>query len=493
VTATFQGSSKTFSLSLSPGLVSYSIACTPDLSSAGVVNCTTSLSEPAPANGVSVSLQSNSPRLRVPVQIQIPGGARSAQFTAGVPASDQDAVVEISAAVQGSVSTTDLSIAGIRPTALTCSPKTIQAGDSFSCAVSLNSPNIPQNASLTVSSNSPNLKTPNSMAMRPGQTQLSFTVLTERHAKQQTAAVAVEFGSTAVTDTVAVTPAAGPVLSLPPQQLTAPGKAVAFTVSAADPDGLPVTLSAAGLPAGAAFDATTGNFTWTPGKDYAFARNATQTIPFTATNSANASSTGEVSIEVGSGKPAIADLRNAASQASHSGCSPGAVASLVGQWLAASDSAVADPSGDSILLGGTGIKINGSYAPVLYASATRVDFLCPDANPGTSLEISAEIGGVDTEPWQTTIESPAPGVYSADGSGSGQGMVAIAGTSLPARIRSCPATGQPAEPGDTISILATVSLHPRAPLFYRSRSRAIMRYPTRWKPCRGWQGSTESM
>ena len=254
------------------------------------------------------------------------------------------------------------------------------------------------------------------MMTRPGQDQLSFTVFSDRYAKQQTAAVAVQLGLTTATDAVALMPATAPVLSLPPQQLTAPGKISAFTVSAVDPGGLPVTLSAAGLPAGAAFDPITGNFIWTPRKSHSQPRNAlevgrvepvlgTYHIAFTATNSASASSSGEVVIHVDSGKPVITDVRNAASQIPQSACSPGSAASLVGRWLASNDPPVSDPSGASVRLGGTRVNVNGTYVPVLYASRQRVDFLCPNADPGTALAIFADTDAGVTDPVETTMRA----------------------------------------------------------------------------------------
>jgi uncharacterized protein (TIGR03437 family) len=49
----------------------------------------------------------------------------------------------------------------------------------------------------------------------------------------------------------------------------------------------------------------------------------------------------------------------------------------------------------------------------------------------------------------------APGVYSLDGAGIGQGLITLAGTSLLATSRDYRALGQPAEPGDSIAIRAT--------------------------------------
>jgi hypothetical protein len=71
-----------------------------------------------------------------------------------------------------------------------------------------------------------------------------------------------------------------------------------FTVSATDPDGDGVTLSATGLPAGATFDPQTGVFTWTPG--YPTAGVYTPTFVATDNGSPTASSSQDVVITVGS-------------------------------------------------------------------------------------------------------------------------------------------------------------------------------------------------
>jgi uncharacterized protein (TIGR03437 family) len=339
-------------------------------------------------------------------------------------------------------------ITGIRPTSVACSPIKIQAGDSLTCTVRLSTSNIPEIVQLAVWSDSPSLKTPTSFTTRPGQTQLDFKVYSDPLAKQQTSTVMVQFGQTSVMDTVVVIRATAPILSLPPQQLTKIGKQVAFTVSAIDPDVVPLIFSVGALPAGASFDAGTGNFSWT-------AKRGTYDIQFTATNSTNVSSTGDVWIQVDSGEPVITDVRNAASQIPQRACSPGSIASLVGRWLAAGDQPASDPSGGSTQLAGTRVKVNGVYAPVLYASLGRIDFQCPGVEPGTVLDISAETEAAVANPVATIMQSSAPGLYSWDGSGQGQGLVTIASRSLLATSRSYQTTGQPAVPGDRISLLAT--------------------------------------
>ncbi len=69
-----------------------------------------------------------------------------------------------------------------------------------------------------------------------------------------------------------------PVLATIGNQTVAEGATLSFTVWATDPDGHGLTYSAAGLPAGAIFDAGTGGFSWTPGYDQAGAYPVTFTV-----------------------------------------------------------------------------------------------------------------------------------------------------------------------------------------------------------------------
>ncbi|HTP87921.1 MAG TPA: putative Ig domain-containing protein [Candidatus Acidoferrales bacterium] len=414
------------------------------------MDCTVSLAQAA-LNPTVVSLQADSSRVQLPAQVQIPAGEQTVQFVANVLSSDQDAQVQIAANVQGAVLTTALAVAGIRPTALACSALTIQAGSSITCLIRLNSPNIPQIARLGLTTSNPSLEVPALITSRPRQTELSFKLVATPAASQQPSSVTVQIGSTSVSALVIVIPSVNPVLTLPAQQLTAFGNQVAFTFSALDPGGLPLVLSAANLPSGAVFDPNTGNFSWTPDQT----QQGSFDVTFTATNSAGASANGDVVILVDAGKPVITDVRNAASQDMTAACSPGGVASLTGRWLASGDLPASDPTGASMQLGGSQVSINGSSVPVLYATAARLDFVCPTVDPGTTLSISVQAANGNTDPVQTTVQSLAPGLYSLDGSGQGQGLVTLSGTSLLAATRAYNVLGQPAEPGDSIALLAT--------------------------------------
>jgi len=268
VTASLNGSSQRAFVTLvftTPESVSVSLlSCSPDPNVAGGLDCTVSLAQAAPPGGMTVTLLSNTSRVQVPAQVSIPAGAQSVPFVATVISSDQDAQVQIAASAQGASTTASIPITGIRPTSLSCAPQTVPAGGFSTCTVGMNNPNVLQVARLVVSSDSASLELPGPFTTRPGQAQLSFEVFTTPLAAQQSSTVTVQFGQTSVTSSVAVTPATAPILNLPGTELAAFGKPMAFTISAMDPGGLPLTLSAANLPAGASFDPATGDFLWTP-------------------------------------------------------------------------------------------------------------------------------------------------------------------------------------------------------------------------------------
>ena len=427
-----------------------SLSCSPDANNAGNMLCTVQLAQAAPANGITIFLQSNSPRVQVPSSLVVPAGSQSATFAAPVTASDQDAQLQINASVQGASRMTSLTIIGIRPTALMCQTGAIQAGNWLDCEVRLNLPNVPEVARLVVSSANPDLKIPKVIVSRPGQMRLTFTVYADPRATERSSNVAVQFGETVVSNNIFVTAAGAPILNVPENVDAVFGQQVTFTFSALDPRGLTVVLSASGLPAGATFDPGTGEFSWTPTQS----QQGAHSITLTATNSAAASSTSVLAIIVDSGKPVITGIFNGASWAEPA-CSPGSVASLAGRWLASVGTPVSNPSGTVTELGGTRVKANGEYVTVLYASPTRIDFVCPGTAPETPLTISVENTAGISDPASTTMHRATPGLYSFDGTGNGQGQITLTGTSLLATSRDYRALGQPAEPGDSIAIRVT--------------------------------------
>jgi uncharacterized protein (TIGR03437 family) len=271
-----------------------------------------------------------------------------------------------------------------------------------------------------------------------------FRAAIDPAARQQAVIVSATLDGATVQDTVFVAPASAPVLSVPGRQIARFEEPVRFAITGTDSADLPVQLTAAGVPAGASFDSASGGFEWVP--------NASQSgkylVAFTATNSARQSSTAQVTIEVDSGMPALTPSGQVS-------CSPGSVASLSGKWLAAPGSALSDPSGRAMDLGGTKVKVNGQYVPVLSSSATQVNFLCPALDPGTQLSVSVETASVLSDPLIASMQEASPAILSLDNSGRNQGLISFADATDLVMARNFRVPAHPAQPGDRILIWAT--------------------------------------
>jgi uncharacterized protein (TIGR03437 family) len=302
---------------------------------------------------------------------------------------------------------------------------------------------------VALSSSSEDLKLPAAVATRPGQSSLDFEVVADLATKHQAARISARYGASIVEQDLELSAQTAPVLTAPKRQLAKFGKVVRFTITASDSSG-PISLTASGLPAGASWDVSTGEFVWTPNKSQV----GQHKVTFTAINSADISTTERVRIGVGSGKPVIRAVVNAATNSPDAACSPGSVASLLGKWLS-DGTRVADPSGSSLELAGTRVYVNGTPAPVLYADSTRVDFLCPQIRTGTVLEAVIETEAGRSEVVKTVMQQLSPGIFSLDGSGHGQGLVSLGGAPELAAVRDFTNAGQPAQPGDYLSIRAT--------------------------------------
>ena len=96
------------------------------------------------------------------------------------------------------------------------------------------------------------------------------------------------------TVTVSPPPNRAPELVEIADQTINEGETLSFIVTAVDPDGDPVTLSAAGLPEGAEFDPVTGQFTFTPN----FEQAGEYDVTFTATDNRTPPLSGEMTVHI---------------------------------------------------------------------------------------------------------------------------------------------------------------------------------------------------
>jgi len=324
-------------------------------------------------------------------------------------------------------------------TDLFCTPKIMAAGSQATCELRVDSTSEPMQVQVT--SSSEHVKAPSAVVTRANQTRLTFQVAADALAGGQLATITATAGTATAQETIQVQASSGPVLTVPSTQAGRLGKALRFTVSAVDPAGLPVQLTAVNAPVGASFDAASGLFEWIPSAS----QSGKYKVTFGATNSGRQSSSAEVTVNVGSGLPSLANSERLV-------CSPGSLASLNGSGFGEPGAALSDSSGNSMVLGGTQVKINGQSAPVLFASDARVSFLCPALEADTQLEAAVETEAGISESVTAPMQQVSPMMFSLDGSGENQGVISFAGTTELAMARNFQAAGHPAQPGDEILI-----------------------------------------
>jgi adhesin/invasin len=177
-------------------------------------------------------------------------------------------------------------------------------------------------------------------------------------------------------------------------------------------------------------------------------------VHFTGTNLAGISTVQDVVIEVTSSTPVISLLANSASYVEE-GCSPGAVATLLGTGFvkAGAKSAASGPLPTEV--NGLRVKVNDTYLPVLYAAESIVNFQCPQLAPGAPVSLTIESDTGTSSAMASQMQFATPGIFTLDGSGKGQGAILIANTAKIAMTPTPGIPGQPATPQGWISIYAT--------------------------------------
>jgi uncharacterized protein (TIGR03437 family) len=308
-----------------------------------------------------------------------------------------NAAVAAPMAMMSKAVTTSNPVANPARLSLACFPARVAAGSQATCELRL--PANGDAAQISIASSNGALKVPAAVQARSKQSRVTFTATVSAGAAAgEPVTVTAAAGGISVQDTLVVAPSTAPILRVPGGQLARFGKPLQFHVEAADPAGTPIAVTAAELPAGATFDAAGGTFEWTPER--------TQAGSFVATFAASGA-TAQVGIAVDSGAPVV-------DAAAGFACSPGAIGTLTGRWLSDSTHELSDPSGDSLSLGGTAVKINGEAVAVLRVSRSRVQFLCPALPAGTPLAAVVTTASAEAAPLSTSMQSASPEILSVD-------------------------------------------------------------------------------
>jgi uncharacterized protein (TIGR03437 family) len=131
---------------------------------------------------------------------------------------------------------------------------------------------------------------------------------------------------------------------------------------------------------------------------------------------------------------------------------PGEIVSLFGTNMGPT-TGVGLPSTDKTsianTLGGVQVLFDGNPAPMIYASATQINAIAPVGLAGkTSTVVTVTYSGMTSNAVTVPVQATAPGIFAADGSGSGGGAILNQDYSLNARLN-------PAAPGSVIAIYLT--------------------------------------
>jgi uncharacterized protein (TIGR03437 family) len=240
-----------------------------------------------------------------------------------------------------------------------------------------------------------------------------------------------------------------------PNGLIPPG-----TLSVAYPTGInalasggsgPYTWSATGLPPGFSINASTGEITGTPlGLGLTGSLTARTvgelamlvTVPATAlgtpgylrmaatTPSPGGGVSNEAQFQIFGPQPQIAAVVDSASFMQGT-ISPGQILTIFGSGLGPASLTLFNPASPApqipnalpTLAPSTSVTVNGTPAPVLYTSANQVSVVVPYAVTGPSADVVLSYSGLASQPFTVALAPTAPGIYTTDASGRGQGAI----------------------------------------------------------------------
>jgi uncharacterized protein (TIGR03437 family) len=441
-----------------------SLSCTPAAVTApGTASCTVTISGSAPPAGASVSLFSTSTKVTVPAMVLVTYGQNFAMFTATVAASPSPLGATLTAGLNGSLATTQLSISNqqqqqqLEVTGLICMPAAVTGPGTAMCTVTLNAPALPGTA-VSLFSNNAKVTVPSMIAVPYGQGFAAFAASVQATATPISVTLTAGLnGSTVVVE-----------LNVSSQQQQQTPQLTSLTCSPATVSGggtasCTVTISGT-APAGGAFVTLSSD-------------NPKVTVPpamlvLSGQSSANfqaqvgaifTNDSATLSAQM-SGAPLTFTLQlvpglqigvvaNAASYQPELACSAGSLASITGSGFTDGAPVTAAIRPLPLKLAGVTVEVNGTPAELLYVSGQLIHFQCPKQDLASPVNVTVTAADGKTATSKIVWNQASPGIFSADGSGRGQGMIFVAGTS-----RIAGAAGpqsRPVHPGESIQILAT--------------------------------------
>ncbi len=135
---------------------------------------------------------------------------------------------------------------------------------------------------------------------------------------------------------------------------------------------------------------------------------------------------------------------------------PGSIVSIFGTNFA-SGLATASTVPLSTSLGGTSVTFNGLPAPLFFVGPLQINAQLPSGLTGNSANIVVTNAAGSSVPKAVAISPTAPGIFSVNQAGTGQGWVLFANSAVvaaPAGSLGPTIESRPAKPGDILTIYA---------------------------------------
>ncbi len=205
ITAASAASSATATLTVVPAALSSIVLSPTSVTAGGASTATVTLSGPAPAGGIKVTLSSNSTSASLPASVTIAANATSASVTINTVGVTAATTAVISASL-GSVSkTANLTVNSAALSQLSFLPSTLSGGGATVLTVTLTGLAPTGGTSVTLSSNSTLVPVPKSVTVLAGASSVALSITTGKVTANTTVTVTGTLGSTSKTATVTLT------------------------------------------------------------------------------------------------------------------------------------------------------------------------------------------------------------------------------------------------------------------------------------------------
>jgi hypothetical protein len=201
ITATYAGANQTATLVTTVVTVAAleTVFLSNSVSVAGTqLQGTVTLTAPAPAGGLAVSLASSTPVASVPGSVVVRPGQTTATFAVEIGASPTALTATITASASGVTRTTSLTIGQL---ALSVMLNSVPGGIPDTGVVSVPAPAPDGGALIALTSNSPNATVPATVTIPAGGTSQTFTIATVDAPPTQTAMITATYGGSGQTAT----------------------------------------------------------------------------------------------------------------------------------------------------------------------------------------------------------------------------------------------------------------------------------------------------